>query len=406
MRDVEAPGGRSELTHRPDRGNVGRGASPMPIVAAGRSSTVGRLARHLVAGVCAVAAGLFGVACVGRGSLEPPPFVAAARADDWSPREAGIEWWYVAVMAPEEGVAVHFAFFKGRIPPEVGFLGLAARALYPHEVHVAHLGVTDLGADEHTTRERTDVPFGRVCVADAPLRLRIEDWSLVEDASDGSFRLDAGSVHVRLAPLRARTFHPPGFVGEARTGRLGYQSITRLACCGTVAGRTIHGLAWMDHQWGDLAPGRTADWDWLALQTDDGSDVMVMRLRTPEGEPVAVSGSWTDAAGRTVALHDARFEPTQWWTSSSGRAYPVAWRVHAEGLALDVRAERAEQELLSRTTGVAYWEGPVRCRGRIGGTTVRGAGMGETLSGAWKYARASCGVTGCAAASPTRCSPR
>ena len=50
-------------------------------------------------------------------------------------------------------------------------------------------------------------------------------------------------------------------------------------------------------------------------------------------------------------------------------------------MSLTVRPLRDDQELLSKTTGIAYWEGAVQATGTADGQPVTAQGMGEFVGG-------------------------
>lgn len=288
-------------------------------------------------------------------------------ATDLGAKNAATEWWYVSGYLPDSGLAFHWAQFK------VNFRGL------PY--HAGHLALTDLRGDQLSLSENSsqDVKFGA-----APLRVQQGDWSLIEDAG-GRYHLRAGPLDLDLTPLKAPVVHPPGYSGTAEVGRLYYQSVTRLAASGTVRvggqAREARGVVWLDHQWGDQQAGRQVLWDWFGLHLSDGSDLMLYRVRRADGQIVQVLGSRVDPAGVAHAVTDLVMEPGRVWLSPSGRRYALDWQVRAPGLDLRLAAVRDEQELLTKTTSIAYWEGPVRGEGTLNGAAVSAEGMGEFVGG-------------------------
>ncbi len=315
----------------------------------------------------------------------------APRADDWGPHpRAPLEWWYVAAASPECGFAFHAAYFRasprkafraGARPPgscSPPLVEPLLGTLFPGPYSLASLSVTDLLTRERALHEVTGFPFGCAPPPGPPLRLGLHGWSLAEHAPGGPLTLRAPGLELTLTPLKPRTVHPPGFTGGPGLGHLAYQSVPRLAYAGTWRGRPVAGLAWMDHQWGDLIPGRTARWDWHGLHLSDGSDLMLYDLTRPDGSGRVRSGSRTDAEGRTRALEGLTLEPTTLWSGARGRRYAVGWRVRAAGVSLEIRPLALRQEHAS-LSGVTYWEGPVSAVGEVEGRPVTGAGLGEHL---------------------------
>jgi predicted secreted hydrolase len=325
---------------------------------------------------CAVA-----LAACTHGKFERLDFERMPAATDFGAHRVPMEWWYVASVAEDEGLAFHVAFFRGYPPPSYRVAGIPAPDLLVGPLFVSHIAVTDLERDTLCFDERRSLPWESGCVSHPPLRIIQHDRSLTEDPTTGVLHLRAGPVDVLLEPMKPATIHPPGFSGSESHGRLFYQSITRLRATGRVNGRDYDGLAWLDHQWGDGMPCETLVWDWCCLHADDGSDLMLTRVTSPEGDVLQVLCTRTDAAGSTTVLENPRMTPTQLWTSKSGRTYRVAWRVEADDLTLEVEPLRLQQEILSKTACTAYWECPVRSRGTFAGRAIEGRGMAESVYG-------------------------
>ena len=304
-------------------------------------------------------------ACVPAPQVFDPALIPPAA--DLGVKNAATEWWYVSGYLAESGVAFHWAQFK------VNYRGL------PY--HAGHVALTDLRGDQLALSENSsqNARFGFM-----PLRVQQGDWALREDAQ-GRYHLGAGPLNLVLTPLKGPVVHPPGYSGTPEVGRLYYQSVTRLAASGTVRiggqARQVSGVVWLDHQWGDQQSGREALWDWFGLHLSDGSDLMLYRIRRANGEVVQVRGSRVDPAGAAHPVPDLVMTPGREWTSPSGRRYVLDWQVSGQGLDLRLAAVRDGQELLTKTTSVAYWEGPVRGEGHLGGVAVSAEGMGEFIGG-------------------------
>ena len=168
-----------------------------------------------------------------------------------------------------------------------------------------------------------------------------------------------------------------------------YYSRTRMDAVGSLVldGVTydVEGDAWFDHQWGDFVSlGSGGGWDWYAIMLDDGTEVVLNRVRAPDGSYPVEYGEVVGADGTTRHLPGDAFdiETTGSWTSpETGTTWPAGWRVSIPGEALEMTLEPtvADQELDTRaTTGVIYWEGSqvvtaTRDGRPIGARGVRGA---------------------------------
>jgi len=168
-----------------------------------------------------------------------------------------------------------------------------------------------------------------------------------------------------------------------------YISLTRLISSGSVIldGQrfAVDGTTWMDHEFftNQLAPDQTG-WDWFSLQLDNGSELMLYRLRRKDGsvDPYS-SGTFIDPQGRGVhlAVHDFEATPGRIWTSpDTGGHYPVEWtvRVPALGLEVALSTRLADQELTAKLhSAPVYWEGAIDISGTEKAKPVKGVGYLE-----------------------------
>ena len=318
--------------------------------------------------------------------------VAADRSNITFPRdhgahvEAPVEWWY------------YTGHLKDAVNHEYGFQLTFFRV---RELHLAHFAWSDVARGSFRYEEKSHLGLpGIASAAVGRLAVANEDWSAEE--SGGTHRLHAAGrgwdLTLALKADKAPVVHGAGGLSRKGPGANEYSryvSITRLAASGTMrAGKAavpLSGTAWFDHEWGPGAlPAGAAGWDWFALQLDDGSDLMLYRMRAGDGGATAFSsGTFVPAAGepRTIAWRDVALEETAFWKSPrSGARYPARWRLAVASLGLDVTVEPllADQELVTeKSTGVTYWEGACRARGTRRGKPVAGRAYAE-LTG---YAR-------------------
>ena len=156
-------------------------------------------------------------------------------------------------------------------------------------------------------------------------------------------------------------------------------------CAAAGVDTPVSGTAWFDHEWGSGAlPAGARGWDWFGVQLDDGSELMLYRIRGADGAPTPFSsGTFVPREGPPVpiAAADARVETTRAWTSPRTSArYPAGWRITVAsiGVALSVDPLVAGQELVTeKSTGVTYWEGACRVSGSRNGKPVAGRAYAE-----------------------------
>jgi predicted secreted hydrolase len=330
-------------------------------------------------------------------ALSPRPFSFPA---DHGPHPGfRTEWWYYTGNV-ETAAGRHFGFqltfFRTALAPPDAGAGDRASAWSTRQLYLAHFALTDtVGRRFHTgsrlDRQALDLAGARA----APFRLWLGDWSAASEAADGlPVRLQAAEDGVAIDLVLAAE-KPVVLQGDRGLSRKGpepgnasyYYSISRMSARGTVRvdgeSFSVSGLAWMDREWSTSALGPDlVGWDWVALQLDDGRDVMVYRLRRRDGSADAHSAGsliGADGVARPLAAGDVTLDPLDHWTSPRSRVrYPSRWRlaVPAARLTLEIVPRLADQELI---VGTRYWEGAVRVEGAADGRPIAGRGYVELV---------------------------
>lgn len=329
--------------------------------------------------------------------------VTGPRAFDF-PRDHGshpdqhIEWWYLTGHLFDEanGDAYGFQFTIFRT-------GLAREApdtespFATRDVWMGHWTIGDHTRQRFQFRDRfARGALGLAGAATDPFRVWVGPWELkgtgeepfpmTLKARDG----DQLGLDLRLTPEKPlvlqgeRGFDKKGDEpGEASH----YLQWPRLAAEGTLTfeGRTISvkGHSWKDHEWSTSVLGEDlVGWDWFAVQLEDGRELMLYRLRRPDGTSAKhSSGSIIEKDGTARKLKREQFaiEETGTWTSpESGVRYPARWtlRVPELDLVLDARPYQPDQEL---RLAVTYWEGALSIEGTQAGQPVRGRAFAELV---------------------------
>jgi predicted secreted hydrolase len=169
-----------------------------------------------------------------------------------------------------------------------------------------------------------------------------------------------------------------------------YISLTRLTANGQIELKgersEVSGLAWMDHEFfTHQLESDQVGWDWLSLQLEDNTELMLFHLRRKDGslDPFS-SGTYVDAQGKSTHLRAADFtlQPiAQNWTSPITHAtYPIAWKIVIPKLEIELEAHTAlaGQELTGKTKiAPSYWEGAITLGGRRGKMPLGGVGYLE-----------------------------
>ncbi|HJW14727.1 MAG TPA: lipocalin-like domain-containing protein [Thermoanaerobaculia bacterium] len=300
--------------------------------------------------------------------------------DHGSHPDAGIEWWYYTG---------HLRDTAGR---EYGFELTFFRV---RDLSLAHFAWTDIARKAFRYEEKAHLSLpGIAGAAEGRLAVSNESWSAEE--SGGTHRLHAAGRGWELS-LSLRAAKPPVLHGDDGISRKGpgpndysrYVSITRLAASGQMRNESdtysLSGTVWFDHEWGPGGmPAGAAGWDWFGLQLDDGSELMLYRMRGKDGGATPFSSGTSvarDGAHRAVRWSDVSLEEQAFWKSPrSGARYPARWRLRVAPLDLDVTILPLlpDQELVTeQSTGVIYWEGACRVEGRREGRPVTGRAYAE-----------------------------
>ncbi len=306
--------------------------------------------------------------------------------DHGSHPEYRTEWWYATgnvVDASGSEFGFQFTIFRSGVVPG-GANGLdetdaPAGSLRARHVFAAHLAVADVAGGKTHFAERMRRAGPLAAASETDMQLYVEDWELTR-SEGGELRIRATDplrgigLDLTLDPARAPILHGDGGYSQkgADAGNASaYMSWTRLDTQGTltVGGtpRAVGGSAWFDHEFGtSVLEAGVSGWDWFGLQFESGEELMLFTLR---GARAAAAATWIGADGsvRVLAPDEFALTPKATWTSSvTGAAYPSVWQIdlRALGLKLEVRAALPDAELRTGgSTGVVYWEGPVRVSG-------------------------------------------
>ena len=298
------------------------------------------------------------------------------------PRDRGahsehrIEWWYVTgQLATDDGpMGFQVTFFRVRNREAEG----QASRFAPSQLLFAHAAVSDprQGRLLHDQRAARVLP-PLVAIDAAETAVRLEDWSLVRDATGYDARIPGREIALALRLEPTQPVMPQGEGGFSRKAAglaqaSEYYSEPHLRVTGhvTVRGRTLAatGEAWLDHEWSsELLAAEASGWDWLGANLASGGAVMAFRMRDRSGATLWASATvreHPDAPTHTFSGDDVAFTPLREWTSPhTGTRYPVAMRVRVGTATWTLEPLMDDQELDARaSTGTLYWEGAVRLR--------------------------------------------
>ncbi|MEP6886743.1 MAG: lipocalin-like domain-containing protein [Nitrospirales bacterium] len=308
------------------------------------------------------------------------------------------EWWYyTGHLATEDGreFGYELTFFR-RAMDDVHITTHPSRWAIRH-LYLAHAALSE--QDRHRFRYAEKISragIGKAGSETGRLHVWIDRWSVEAspDHHQHALRATTGgfSFDLHLASEKAPVVHGEGGISRKGTesGQAShYYSMTRLRTTGTLTVdghlQTVHGISWMDHEFGSgrLGNGQVG-WDWFSVQLDDHSELMFYLLRRIDGtaDPVS-SGTWVlpDGTSDPLTVSDVKIDVLDYWTSpASGTRYPNRWRlsVPSRRLSLLLVPPMPNQELMTeRSTQVTYWEGAVNVTGEAGERHVTGQGYVE-----------------------------
>jgi predicted secreted hydrolase len=322
--------------------------------------------------------------------------------DHFNHEDYQTEWWYTTGnLADADGrhYGYELTFFRQGVDRDTS----KKEPWDMQDLYLAHLALSDLdgGKFYHTERTNRAGP-GLAGIDEQQKRIWNGNWEIrwngeeeILNAVDGYF-----SLSFSLRSEKPLVIHGADGVSQKAAGAghaSHYVSFTRLLTTGTIViaekSLEVRGTSWMDHEFfTHSVDAEQAGWDWLSVQLEDNTELMLYQFRRKNGstDPFS-SGTYVDAEGRSVHLTagDFRLVPAgEIWTSDvTGAKYPVAWSMEIPKLGLKLAATtRLKAQELAGGSKVApsYWEGAILIEGTRDGASVRGVGYLEMTG----YARA------------------
>ena len=310
------------------------------------------------------------------------------------------EWWYyTGNLQTTDGRKFGFelTFFREGIDRNS-----AKTATWDiRDLYLAHFAVSDLDGKKFFHTERTNRSGPGIAGADASLqKVWNGNWSVLWVAGGENLTAVAGqfAINLSLRPEKPPVIHGENGVSQksAGAGRAShYFSETRLRACGSLEIASIKyevvGLAWMDHEFftQQLAPDQVG-WDWLSVQLDDHTELMLFHIRRQDGaiDPFS-AGTFVDEQGHAHHLgsNDFELKPAdsaqagrRWASPETHAVYPIRWkiRVPSLGVTLEASTPLPAQEITSDSRFVAnYWEGAIFLAGSRNSAALHGSGYLE-----------------------------
>lgn len=306
-----------------------------------------------------------------------------------------IEWWYYIGNVSTSD--------RRRFGYELTFFRLAGERNKPldtpwdvDQVYIAHFALSDIEAGRFYRNERRNrAGPGLAGASKEKLAIWNGNWSSrwTPDGKQALFAV-AGDVSIDFALQPTKPAVVNGVAGISQKSQgLGrashYITFTRLATSGQIrVGGEVYSVAgdsWMDHEFSSDSMGPNQQgWDWMSIQLNDDTELMLYGLRLEDGtHDDFSSGTFVDEQGTGTHLEAAEFslEPGRIWQSPDSDArYPVEWAIRVPKLEIELQCKPLldNQEVLAHGSATPiYWEGAVRYEGTRGGKPIAGIGYLE-----------------------------
>jgi predicted secreted hydrolase len=305
------------------------------------------------------------------------------------------EWWYyTGNLQSAEGHRFGFelTFFREGVSRQPA----TASPWDVRDLYLAHFAVSDLDGKKFLHTERSNRAGPGIAGADVALqKVWNGNWSVVW--TNGKEKLtaltDNFAVQLSLQSQKPPVIHGANGISQKAVGAgraSHYFSQTRLQATGTVEIATakykVSGQAWMDHEFfTHQLDENQAGWDWLSVQLDDDTELMLFRVRRKDGSVDPFSaGSFVDVQGLSTNLTAGDFQLTptdeSWTSPKTGARYPIGWKISVPsmGIALAAATSLPSQELTGNSNiAPNYWEGAMTFAGTKHSSSIRGSGYLE-----------------------------
>ncbi len=305
-----------------------------------------------------------------------------------------LEWWYyTGNLHAQDGRRFGYQLTFFRIG--VDFKPANPSIWAVRDLFMTHLAISDIDGQRYLFDEKFNrAGPGWAGAETGSYRVWNEGWQAELDNA-GHHLLHAETerfgLNLILEPGKGPILH--GEDGYSRKGSTPgnasiYYSLTRMPSRGTItlegAKTSVEGFSWMDHEFGtSFLESDQIGWDWLSIQLDDDTELMVFELRRADGarDPHS-SGTFVFSGGRSQILSSSEFaiRPTSTpRRTAGGTGYPLEWNVWVPALKLELvtRPALLDQEFRSRQTGISYWEGAIIVAGTRTGRPIQGRGYLE-----------------------------
>jgi predicted secreted hydrolase len=337
---------------------------------------------------------LLGTACATAQDykIAQPGYTFEFPRDYFNHEDYQTEWWYYTgnlKSADGHRFGFELTFFRQGVSRAD-----SSRPWFVHDLWMAHIALSDINGQRFYSEERLNRAGPGVAGVNAQAGLVWNgNWQAHIAEHGGELRgvADKFGLALELIPVKQPVIQGQNGLSQKAEGAghaSHYFSLTRMITTGSIdlAGRIyqVQGTSWMDREFftGSMAANETG-WDWLSLQLEDGTELMLYRLRHKDGSIDSYSsGSYVDPNGKSQFLSARDFTMIAMavtWTSPTTKAtYTVRWHISIPRLKteLDITTPLISQELTGGF-GPSYWEGAIDVAGVRDQSPLHGVGYLE-----------------------------
>lgn len=221
-----------------------------------------------------------------------------------------------------------------------------------------------------------------------------EEWKTEEDSVNNlipfHYHVKANSANGAIDVTYTSVRRPlmvggTGFLYEGITGYTYYYSETELQVSGTITmnGVTegVHGIAWIDRQWGQFNPNNGEKYTWFSLQLSNGMGLNLWNIfntanQIPDTSTYRFCSIYLDDSTSTTVTNFNLERLKYVFTPDNQKCYDQQWRLTYGNVDLTLTATHSNNEV---SLPFRFFEGSVNITGTVGGTPVTGVGYVELL---------------------------
>lgn len=300
------------------------------------------------------------------------------------PRFKMEDWYWNGHLVAEDGRRFDFFFSILRRNTRGDRINGVPILLIHPEFYLGVGAITDRAGSRYLTDFRTNLfdPGGAGADDTRPFWFHENGSAQFADGKlDLHFTAKKTQLHLTLTPEKpVALYGEKGFVAGPNDPHYIY-SLTRLDAAGVVVeggrGIPVKGVAWFDHYLGDPHSATFRAWDWLSLQLDDGTELMLAQLHRDDEEQTVPYLALEIGKDGSVRQTTATWKVLRRWVSpKTKREYRLEWQIDAPGLSVHINPVFDGQEFKE-----AYlWEGAVQVEGTHDGHPVGGEAYLETIA--------------------------